>query len=123
MNPAAARRSLHFRIIRLLPQPAASILSGRILFEGKIWLPRRWNGCYQVRGDRIGMIFQEPMTALNPVHRIGRQITEAVKLHRDISDEQAIALAVEMLDKVGIPSPRCGCGNIPTSFPAACASG
>ena len=93
-------------IIQLLPRPAAQILGGRILFEGEDLASVPLERLHQVRGNRIGMIFQEPMTALNPVHRIGRQITEALRLHRDLTDEQALAAAVEMLDKVGIPSPE-----------------
>ena len=91
-------------IIQLLPRPAASILAGRITFEGEDLVTASTERLHAVRGDRIGMIFQEPMTALNPVHRIGRQITEALKLHRDISDADALAAAVRMLDRVGIPN-------------------
>jgi oligopeptide/dipeptide ABC transporter ATP-binding protein len=93
-------------IIRLLPHPAASIRTGRVLFEGADLVSVPVEDLYQVRGNRIGMIFQEPMTALNPVQRVGRQITEALKLHRSLSDQEALAAAVEMLDKVGIPSPE-----------------
>jgi len=93
-------------IIRLLPHPAASIRSGKVLFEGADLVSVPVEDLYRVRGNRIGMIFQEPMTALNPVQRVGRQITEALKLHRSLSDEEALAAAVEMLDKVGIPSPE-----------------
>ncbi|MGE0623684.1 MAG: ABC transporter ATP-binding protein [Pseudomonadales bacterium] len=93
-------------IIRLLPQPAASIRAGRILFEGTDLVAAPVEHLYHVRGNRIGMIFQEPMTALNPVHRVGRQITEALKLHRSLTDAEALSTAVEMLDKVGIPSPE-----------------
>jgi len=93
-------------IIRLLPHPAASILAGRVLFEGTDLVSAPVEHLYHVRGNRIGMIFQEPMTALNPVQRVGRQITEALRLHRDLPDDEALAAAVEMLDKVGIPSPE-----------------
>ncbi len=93
-------------VIQLLPQPTASILRGKVLFEGHDLAQADLDVLHKVRGNRIGMIFQEPMTALNPVHRIGRQITEALKLHKDMNDAEAIAEAVEMLDKVGIPSPE-----------------
>lgn len=93
-------------VIRLLPLPAASILRGRIMFEGEDLAAASLDRMHEVRGDRIGMIFQEPMTALNPVHRVGRQISEALRLHRDVNDEEALAAAVEMLGKVGIPSPE-----------------
>ena len=93
-------------IIRLLPRPAASILSGRVWFEGEDLAAAPVERLHQIRGNRIGMIFQEPMTALNPVHRIGRQITEVLKLHGEMADDEALQRAVEMLDKVGIPSPE-----------------
>ena len=93
-------------IIQLLPHPTASILGGRILFEGEDLAAAPIERLHKVRGNRIGMIFQEPMTALNPVHRVGRQITEALRLHRDLTDQEALETAIEMLDKVGIPSPE-----------------
>jgi len=93
-------------IISLLPHPSASILGGRIMFEGQDLATAGLDHLHQVRGNRIGMIFQEPMTALNPVHRIGRQITEALRLHRDVDNRAALAATIEMLDKVGIPSPE-----------------
>jgi len=93
-------------VIRLLPQPAASILSGRVLFEAEDLASASVERLHQIRGNRIGMIFQEPMTALNPVHRIGRQITESLRLHKELSDADALRQAIEMLDKVGIPSPE-----------------
>jgi oligopeptide/dipeptide ABC transporter ATP-binding protein len=93
-------------IVQLLPRPAASILAGRILFEDEDLVTADTERLHQVRGNRIGMIFQEPMTALNPVHRIGRQITEALKLHRSLSDGEALEAAIRMLERVGIPSPE-----------------
>lgn len=93
-------------IIQLLPRPAATILGGQILFEGEDLVKVETDRLHKVRGNRIGMIFQEPMTALNPVHRVGRQITEALKLHRNLSDAEALAAAVKMLERVGIPSPE-----------------
>lgn len=92
-------------IMRLLPQPMGQIASGNVIFQGqdltKLSLPEM----EKIRGARIGMVFQEPMTALNPVHTIGRQITEVLLLHQDISKDAAIRAGVEILDKVGIPSP------------------
>ncbi|TNF83192.1 MAG: ABC transporter ATP-binding protein, partial [Gammaproteobacteria bacterium] len=93
-------------IIQLLPRPAASILAGEIVFEGEDLVSASTERLHAVRGNRIGMIFQEPMTALNPVHRVGRQITEALKLHRNLSDAEALEAAITMLDRVGIPSPE-----------------
>ena len=93
-------------IVHLLPHPTASLLSGRILFEGEDLATAPIERLHQVRGNRIGMIFQEPMTALNPVHRVGRQIMESLRLHRDLSDAETLAQTIDMLEKVGIPSPE-----------------
>lgn len=93
-------------IINLLPKPTADILEGEIWFEGEDLASAPIERLHHIRGDRIGMIFQEPMTALNPVHRIGRQIMESLKLHRPITDVEALRKAIEMLEKVGIPNPE-----------------
>jgi oligopeptide/dipeptide ABC transporter ATP-binding protein len=86
--------------------PATARVSGRIGFEGRDLTrltARQWQ---KVRGREIGMIFQEPMTSLNPVFTIGRQLLEAIRRHQRISPRAARDRAVELLDKVGIPSPR-----------------
>ncbi len=94
-----------FSVTRLLPQPSGIIRQGRILFEGSRDLATAEAGTMQrVRGREIGMIFQEPMAALNPCHRIGRQVAEVFRLHTTMSEKQAWEAAVEMLRKVGIPS-------------------
>jgi len=100
-------------IIRLLPQPMGKILGGEILFNGKDISKISDKEMYKVRGKQIGMIFQEPMTALNPVHRIGRQLTEVFKLHTDYSKAEAWKKAIEILGKVGIPSPEIRVGEYP----------
>jgi peptide/nickel transport system ATP-binding protein len=92
-------------IMRLLPQPVGQIMGGQILLQGEDLVPMSIAQMQKVRGARIGMVFQEPMTALNPVHTIGRQLTEVLLLHKKISKEQAIREGVEMLAKVGIPAP------------------
>jgi oligopeptide/dipeptide ABC transporter ATP-binding protein len=91
-------------IIRLLPQPMGKILSGEVLLEGKDLTRVSEEEMHKVRGGRIGMIFQEPLTALNPVHRIGRQLSEVFLLHKDISRKEAWDRSIEILRKVGIPS-------------------
>ena len=93
-------------IMNLLPQPAGKITAGSIGFQDRdlIALPRE--EMHDVRGNRISMIFQEPMTALNPVHRVGNQIIEAVKLHEpNLTTAIARRRALEMLERVGIPAP------------------
>ena len=93
-------------IMRLLPQPMGKILSGEVLLgdTNLATLPR--DDMRTIRGNRISMIFQEPMTALNPVQRIGQQICEVLLQHQDISKAEALDRSVEMLGKVGIPSPE-----------------
>jgi peptide/nickel transport system ATP-binding protein len=93
-------------IMRLVPDPPGVIERGRILFQGGDLLKLSEREMRRLRGNRISMIFQEPMTSLNPVHRVGRQIAEAVRLHRGVSRKEARERAVEMLDLVGIPAPR-----------------
>ncbi len=93
-------------IMRLLPQPMGHLLGGKILFKGQDLATFPIEEMRKIRGGQIGMIFQEPMTALNPVHRIGKQLSEVFLLHQDITNEEAFTKAIELLDKVGIPSPQ-----------------
>jgi oligopeptide/dipeptide ABC transporter ATP-binding protein len=100
--------------MRLLPQPMGRVLGGEIVFEGRNLLALPLEEMQQVRGNRIGMIFQEPMSALNPVHTIGRQLSEVFLLHRpQMSRQDALLASVEMLQKVGIPSPEVRVGEYP----------
>jgi peptide/nickel transport system ATP-binding protein len=92
-------------IMRLVPNPPGRIVGGSVVLEGTDLLKLDEAQMRQVRGNRISMIFQEPMTSLNPVMRIGDQITEAVRLHRDMTRQQAWEQAVEMLRLVRIPEP------------------
>jgi peptide/nickel transport system ATP-binding protein len=92
-------------IMRLLPQPMGQIVSGSIELDGTDLTELPIPQMEKIRGAKIGMVFQEPMTALNPVHAIGRQLTEALLIHKDITPNAAIQEAVGMLDRVGIPSP------------------
>jgi peptide/nickel transport system ATP-binding protein len=90
-------------ILRLLPMPPARIAGGRIEFEGRNLLELSEPEMRKVRGNAISMIFQEPMTSLNPVLTIGRQISEALVLHRGMTERAALVRAAEMLRKVRIP--------------------
>lgn len=92
-------------IIRLLEQPAGHILGGSVQFEGRDLIQLPLEELRKVRGQDIAMIFQEPLTALNPVHRVGRQITEAILQHEKITPEAALKRAVELMTWVGIPAP------------------
>jgi peptide/nickel transport system ATP-binding protein len=93
-------------IMRLVPNPPGKIVGGSIMLEGTDLLGLDEDKMRDVRGNRISMIFQEPMTSLNPVMRIGDQITEAVRLHRPMRQKEAWDQAVEMLRKVRIPEPE-----------------
>lgn len=97
-------------MMRLVPEPPAKIVGGEILFHPKKsaaldLLKLSEKEMRGVRGNHIAMIFQEPMTSLNPVFTIGDQITEAIILHQHLSKKQALANAIEMLNTVGIPNP------------------
>jgi oligopeptide/dipeptide ABC transporter ATP-binding protein len=90
-------------IMGLIPKPPAKIVSGSVMFDGRDLTTLAENQLEDVRGKEIAMIFQDPMTSLNPTFRIGTQITETLRRHFDISKEAARQRAVELLDEVGIP--------------------
>ncbi len=92
-------------IMRLLPTPPAKIEGGEIKFAGRDLLKLSESAMRKIRGNDISMIFQEPMTSLNPVYTVGDQIAEAIVLHQGKSHEQAMKQAVEMLDLVEVPEP------------------
>jgi ABC-type dipeptide/oligopeptide/nickel transport system ATPase component len=112
-----------YAILRLI-QPPGKITSGRILFREKpgaepvdiVALPERDDRLFKLRGGKISMIFQEPMTALSPVHTVGNQLTEAIYLHVTRDKRRARDLAVEMMDKVGIPDPAARLKQYPFEF-------
>jgi len=93
-------------IMRLVQQPPGRIEKGQILFENQDLLGMSEEQMRQIRGNHISMIFQEPMTSLNPVFRVGDQIAEAIRLHQGVHRGSAVERAVEMLQKVGIPDPE-----------------
>ncbi|MCA0244986.1 MAG: ABC transporter ATP-binding protein, partial [Proteobacteria bacterium] len=92
-------------LMRLIPSPPGRIVSGAIKLGGRDLLKISEEEMRAVRGNEISMIFQEPMTSLNPVMTIGKQISEALILHRDMDRKAALKRAVEMLDLVRIPEP------------------
>ncbi|MCA8969416.1 MAG: ABC transporter ATP-binding protein [Planctomycetes bacterium] len=93
-------------IMRLIPNPPGQIVDGSIYFDGTEILHMTEEEMRKIRGNDISMIFQEPMTSLNPVFTVGDQIMEAVLLHQKVDRNQAREIAIEMLRKVGIPSPE-----------------
>ncbi|EJL6398508.1 peptide ABC transporter ATP-binding protein [Vibrio cidicii] len=94
-------------IMGLLPKPYGRIIGGEILYRGKNLAALPAQEMYAMRGDRISIIFQDPMTALNPVHTVGKQLMEVLKLHRpELSRSERRSHALEMLKKVHIPMPE-----------------
>jgi len=97
---------LSLSILRLLPMPPAFFAGGQIVFEGRDLLQLSAEDVRKIRGNRISMIFQEPMTALNPVFTIGNQLSEVFRVHWSLGGSEALAKSVEMLEKVGVPAPQ-----------------
>ncbi|MBX5464085.1 MAG: ABC transporter ATP-binding protein [Clostridia bacterium] len=93
-------------IMRLIPDPPGRIAGGQILFEGRDLLGLSEREMRKIRGNEISMIFQEPMTSLNPVFTVGRQIEESIRLHQKVDARESRVRAIEMLRRVGIPSPE-----------------
>jgi len=93
-------------IMKLIPNPPGKIISGSILFEGQDIVNISENDMHTIRGNKISMIFQEPMTALNPVFTVGHQISEVFTLHQNISKQEAKEKTIELLKIVGIPEPE-----------------
>jgi ABC-type dipeptide/oligopeptide/nickel transport system ATPase component len=110
-------------IPRLIPSPPGRINADGIMeFGGQDLLSLSSKEMQQIRGRAVGMIFQEPASALSPLHRIGRQMTEALLVHRKISKQEAWQEARRWLEKVGIPDAGSGCMLIRFSSPAGCSS-
>jgi len=93
-------------VMQLVAAPAGRIIAGEILFEGQDLLKKNREEMRAIRGNEIAMIFQEPMTSLNPVFTIGNQIMESITLHQKLSKKEARRKAIEMINLVGIPSPE-----------------
>lgn len=103
-------------IMRIIPDPPGKIVGGEVLFEGRDLLKMGLRDLRAVRGNQIAMIFQDPLTSLNPVLTIGRQISEAVLLHTDMDKKQARQRTVELLDMVGIPEAENRLNEYPHQF-------
>jgi len=97
---------LSLSILRLLPMPPAFFAGGQILFDGQDLLKASAEEVRRIRGNRISMIFQEPMSALNPVFTIGNQLAEVFRVHQSLGKAEALEKAVTMLETVGVPAPR-----------------
>lgn len=103
----AGKTTTALGIMRLVPDPPGEIVQGSILFGGQDLLQLPEKQMREIRGGKISMIFQDPMTSLNPVMTVGEQIAEVVLLHNRISKAEARKRAMEMLEQVGIPGSRC----------------
>ena len=97
---------LSLSILQLLPKPPAFFAGGNIIFEGRDLLQATAEEVRKIRGNRISMIFQEPMSALNPVFTIGNQLSEVFRVHWSLGGSEALAKSVEMLERVGVPAPQ-----------------
>lgn len=104
----AGKTTLAKSIMRIVPQPPGKIVSGEILYDGNDILKMDKNEIRKIRGQHISMIFQDPMTSLNPVMTVGDQIVETIKTHEKISAVEATKKACEMLELVGIKADRAG---------------
>ncbi len=104
----AGKTTTALGILNLIPKPPGKILSGEILYKGRDILKLSKGELLNIRGSQISMIFQDPMTALNPVHTVGEQIAEVIELHENCGRSEAMNRAKQMLEKVGISASRAG---------------
>ncbi|WP_353893109.1 ABC transporter ATP-binding protein [Proteinivorax hydrogeniformans] len=104
----AGKTTTALGIMQLVPNPPGKIVNGEIFFEGENLLEKTEEQMRKIRGKKISMIFQDPMTSLNPVMTTGEQIAEVIKLHEDVNDKEADKKAKKMLETVGIPAERSG---------------
>lgn len=93
-------------VMQLVPNPPGKIVGGEINFKGENLLDKKEDDLRKIRGNEISMIFQEPMTSLNPVYTVGEQIAEAIRIHQKKGRKEAFQEAIKMLELVGIPSPK-----------------
>lgn len=103
-------------LMKLIPDPPGRIMGGEILFNGTDIVKLSYEEMYRIRGKEIAMIFQEPMTSLNPVFRVGMQIAEVIQTHDKISAKEARVRAIDMLRAVGIPDPEKRIDDYPHQF-------
>ena len=103
-------------LLRLIPDPPGKIAEGEVLFDGQDLLKLSYPEMRKIRGKQIAMIFQEPMTSLNPVFTVGMQVMEAVAHHENLDKNAARARAVEILEKVGIPDAAARLNDYPHQF-------
>ncbi|MBC8458262.1 MAG: ABC transporter ATP-binding protein, partial [Deltaproteobacteria bacterium] len=103
-------------ILRLIPNPPGKIVGGELFFGGRDLLKLKEKEMQRIRGNDITMVFQEPMTSLNPVLTIGRQVSEPIELHRGMKKNAAIQESIKLLDSVQIPASESRIGSYPHQF-------
>jgi len=103
-------------IMRLVPEPPGKIVDGQIIFKGNDFIKLNQKQMRDIRGNEVAMIFQDPMTSLNPVIKVGEQIAEAVRLHLNMNKKEAWEKSIQMLAKVGIPEPEIRANSYPHEF-------
>ncbi|MFN8160726.1 MAG: ABC transporter ATP-binding protein [Solirubrobacterales bacterium] len=116
VGESGSGKSVTAQTIMGLTRSPNTEITGSINFRGKELTSASEPEMQEIRGDEIAMIFQDPMTSLNPVYRVGKQIVEAIRTHRDVPEPQARERAIEMLDAVGIPAPADRVDNYPHEF-------
>jgi peptide/nickel transport system ATP-binding protein len=102
----AGKTTIALSILRLLPVPQGRVVSGKIELDGENLIDASEARMRKIRGERVSMIFQDPMTALNPIDKVGDQISEVIRLHSNLNRAEAAAKAAEMMETVGIPADR-----------------
>ncbi len=105
-----------YSIIKLVPSPPGRIVDGRVLFEGEDLLRKTPREMRKIRGSKISMIFQDPMSSLNPVFKVGDQISESIRLHQDLKNKDIHKRTIEMMEIVGIPDPLIRAEDYPHQF-------
>jgi oligopeptide/dipeptide ABC transporter ATP-binding protein len=103
-------------LLKLIPIPPARIVSGEVMFQGDDLLKLNEDEIRRIRGNRISMVFQEPMTSLNPVLTIGKQLTESLELHLRLDRQAAVARAIQLLEMVGVSEAERRVGDYPHQF-------
>ncbi|MGH2730764.1 MAG: ATP-binding cassette domain-containing protein, partial [Actinomycetota bacterium] len=106
VGESGSGKSVNFLTVMGLITRKNAVVEGEIIFAGRDLLKLSQEQMRHIRGDAMGMVFQDPMTSLHPLYRVGSQIVEAIRTHRDVDKKQAFDQAVEMLRKVGIPRPE-----------------
>lgn len=122
VGESGSGKSVSMKAINRVLPGNAFFDSGEIIYEGKNLLTLSEQDMEKIRGRKIAMIFQDPMTSLNPTMNVGRQIAESILIHEKISEEEAIQQAIELMGLVGIRNPQESWKNYPHQFSAACGS-